>query len=155
MKLEGASDSYKVIFDKNGGDSVSVESLTCDDGTAIGDLPTATREGYDFDGWFTDSDGGTKISGTTVVTGNVTYYAHWTQRKPVSYTIIYNVTEGEGSVARQTCEFGEEVYVDDGGTLHWEGHYFMGWAFAPDGDVAVKPGETVPPPTDGSKIVNL
>ena len=155
MKLEGAPDSYKVMFDKNGGDSVSVESLTRDDGAAIGALPTAAREGYDFAGWFTDSAGGTEISGATVVTGDVTYYAHWTQRKPETYTIIYNVTDGEGSVASQTCEFGEEVYVDDGGTLHWEGHCFAGWALELDGDVAVKPGETVPPPTDGSKIVNL
>ena len=152
MKLEGAPDSYKVMFDKNGGDSVSVESLTRDDGAAIGTLPTAAREDYDFDGWFTASEGGTKISGSTVVTGDVTYYAHWTQRKPVTYTIIYNVTEGEGSVARQTCEFGEEVYVDDGGTLHWEGHYFMGWAFAPDGDVAYRAGDTVAEPTNGDSV---
>ena len=155
MKMEGAPDSYRVIFDKNGGDSASVESLTRDDGAAIGELPTATREGYDFAGWFTASAGGTKISASTVVTGDVTYYAHWTLRKPETYTIIYHITDGEGSVANQTCEFGEEVYVDDGGTLHWEGHCFAGWALELDGDVAVKPGETVPPPTDGSKIVNL
>ena len=152
MKMEGAPDSYKVMFDKNGGDSVSVESLTRDDGAAIGELPTATREGYDFDGWFTASAGGTKVSGSTVVTGDVTYYAHWTLRKPNTYTIIYNITEGEGSVDSQTCEFGDEVYVDDGGTLHWEGHCFMGWAFAPDGDVAYRVGDTVTEPTNGDSV---
>ena len=152
MKMEGAPDSYKVMFDKNGGDSVSTESLTRDDGSAIGELPTATRDGYDFAGWFTAAEGGTEISDATVVTGNVTYYAHWTLRKPVTYTIVYNVTEGEGSVASQTCEFGEEVYVDDGGTLHWEGHCFAGWALAPDGDIVYRAGDTVDEPTDGDAL---
>ena len=129
MRMEGVPDSYKVIFNKNGGDGVSVESLTRDNGAAIGELPMATREGYDFVGWFTAAEGGMEISGTTVVTGNVTYYAHWTLCKPKTYTINYDANGGEGSVPSQTCEFGSAAYFDDGGTLHWEGHCFMGWAY--------------------------
>ncbi len=44
---------------------------------AIGALPEPTRRNYAFLGWFTEPEGGTKVTATTKVTGDVTYYAHW------------------------------------------------------------------------------
>lgn len=41
-------------------------------------LPTPTRVGYTFNGWFTAASGGTQITTETVVNDNVTYYAQWT-----------------------------------------------------------------------------
>ncbi len=38
-------------------------------------------EGYTFDGWYTETVGGTKISTSTVFTGDTTVYAHWTVKK--------------------------------------------------------------------------
>ena len=46
-----------------------------------GSLPTPTREGYVFDGWYTAASGGTRITGDAVLTGNATLYAHWRQAK--------------------------------------------------------------------------
>ena len=46
------------------------------DGT-LGTLPTPNKYGYTFDGWWTAPSGGTKINASTVVRGDVTYYAHW------------------------------------------------------------------------------
>lgn len=47
-------------------------------GNQIGELPTATREGYIFGGWYTEPEGGKKISSTTIATNSdMTYYAHW------------------------------------------------------------------------------
>ena len=43
----------------------------------LGTLPTPTESGYTLDGWYTAADGGTKISSTTTVRGDTTYYAHW------------------------------------------------------------------------------
>ena len=40
-------------------------------------MPTPTRSGYTFAGWFTAVSGGTQISSSTVINSNVTYYAHW------------------------------------------------------------------------------
>ncbi len=40
-------------------------------------LPTPTRDNYTFLGWYTHPIDGDKISSSTVVTDNVTYYAHW------------------------------------------------------------------------------
>lgn len=46
---------------------------------SIGSLPTPTRSGYNFDGWYTSANGGTKITDSTKVTANTTVYAHWTK----------------------------------------------------------------------------
>ena len=42
-------------------------------------LPDATKTGYTFAGWWTEKDGGTRITNTTKVTENKIYYAHWTK----------------------------------------------------------------------------
>ena len=66
---------------------------------SIGSLPTPTRSGYAFDGWYTSANGGTKITDSTKVTANTTVYAHW---KANAYTVSYNVNGGTGSIASQT-----------------------------------------------------
>lgn len=33
---------------------------------------------YTFDGWYTAAEGGEKLTGAEILTGSVTYYAHWT-----------------------------------------------------------------------------
>ncbi len=43
-------------------------------------LPAPTREGYTFDGWYTEKAGGTKItSETAVLPYGIALYAHWTK----------------------------------------------------------------------------
>ncbi len=47
--------------------------------TKVG-LPTPTREGYTFDGWYTEAEGGTQVTNDTKLNSanDVTLYAHWT-----------------------------------------------------------------------------
>ena len=78
------ANKYTVTFDPNG-DEVSAGSVTPTSkevtfASAYGTLPTPTRRFYDFVGWFTEAEGGTKVeSGTTVTTaGHHKLYAHWT-----------------------------------------------------------------------------
>ncbi len=63
-------------------------------GAAIGTLPTPTREGYTFDGWY-DSNGN-KFTSTTVVsaTSEFTLTARWT---PVSVKVMFNNNGGSSS----------------------------------------------------------
>ena len=79
---------YSVTFNANGG-SVSTTSKTVTYGSTYGTLPTPTRVYYTFDGWFTSSSGGNKITDTTSVsiTSDQTLYAHWTQN-PVSDWVL-------------------------------------------------------------------
>ena len=68
---------YTVWFDANGG-TVGSSSVLRNWGTALGTLPTPTQTGYTFLGWYTTATGGTQVTALTMVTANVTYYAHWT-----------------------------------------------------------------------------
>lgn len=75
-----------VVLDANGGEC---DSTTWD--VAYGkeygaDLPHPTRFGYDFDGWYTEADGGEKVGGSTTVTvgRDHTLYARWIP-KPEMY----------------------------------------------------------------------
>ena len=74
--------NYTVTFNANGG-SVSPATRTVASGSTVGTLPAATRSGYTFDGWFTSMNGGTKVTSSTKVTANVTYYAHWAPVGPL------------------------------------------------------------------------
>lgn len=67
---------YTVAFDANGG-SVDESSITAEADTAIGTLPTPTRLGYIFTGWYTLAENGVQITEEEIITSDMTYYAHW------------------------------------------------------------------------------
>lgn len=68
---------YVLSFDPNGG-TVNPTSKTVSYGSPYGDLPTPTKSGNTFLGWFTEKDGGTRVSSTTTTgASNITLYAHW------------------------------------------------------------------------------
>jgi len=69
--------TYTVAFNANGG-SVTPESGTPRTDGTLASLPTPTRSGYDFDGWYTASTGGTSVTTSTVFASNTTIYAQWT-----------------------------------------------------------------------------
>lgn len=68
-----------VKFNANGG-STSITSKSVIYGNTYGALPTPTRSGYSFNGWYTSANGGTKVTSSTIMKeiGNHTLYAHWT-----------------------------------------------------------------------------
>ena len=70
---------YNITLDPNGGNLANAtKEVTYN--SPYGTLPTPNRAGYDFDGWFTEKDDGTKVEASTVVTAAEphTLYAHWT-----------------------------------------------------------------------------
>jgi uncharacterized repeat protein (TIGR02543 family) len=76
-----------VTLDGNGGRVKAKEAvLTLSDGDVYGALPTPLREGYTFDGWFTDPTAGEEVTADTVFSGSAdqTLYAHWTY-EPYAY----------------------------------------------------------------------
>lgn len=96
--------TYTVTFNPNGG-TVSTASKTVTYGQQYGSLPTPTRIGYKFDGWFTTSGGGTQVKSSTTVsiTANQTLYAHWTVQSIIRVQTetglktsqVYGMTETE------------------------------------------------------------
>ena len=72
------SAAYTVSFDANGG-SVTPDSAETGTNGKLASLPTPTRSGYSFDGWYTMKEGGTKVDTNTVFTAAATIYAHWSR----------------------------------------------------------------------------
>lgn len=131
--------SYTVTWNANGG-TVSPASVSKTHGSTLGTLPTPTRAdtaeySYTFAGWFTAASGGTQISTTTTVTGNVTYYAHWTATKR-SYTATFNGNGGNTpSPSTITKEYNAAL-----GTLPTcsrTGYTFLGWYTASSGGTKI------------------
>ncbi len=73
-----------VSFDACGGE-VDVESLSYKPNEKLGNLPRPIRKGYTFDGWYTEKEGGEKLtsSDTASFEGDTVLFAHWiaTQKK--------------------------------------------------------------------------
>ena len=75
------ANTYTVIFDANGGNVDPTSAVTV--AGKLTSLPTPTYDGYDFLGWYTQKDGGDKVTTDTVFTVDSTIYAHW-QNIPVT-----------------------------------------------------------------------
>ena len=90
-------------------------------GRAVGKLPAPLRAGYEFAGWWTSPDGGTQIAASTVVTGNMTCYAHWTANK---YTVTFDANGGSGGKS-VTQDCGTSLSAP---TVTREGYAFAGWS---------------------------
>lgn len=79
MYAQWTAKTYSITFNANGGSvAESVRNVTY--GQAYGTLPTPTRSGYEFLGWFTAASGGAQVTSASVMgAGNVTVYAQWRQ----------------------------------------------------------------------------
>jgi uncharacterized repeat protein (TIGR02543 family) len=127
--------SYTVTFNANGGSGGTTKSVVYN--TAVGTLPTPSRTGYTFNGWYTAASGGTAVSTSTVITGNVTYYAQWTVN---NYTVTFNANGGVGGTTRSVA-YGSAI-----GTLptaQLDGHTFNGWYTATSGGTKIATTTTV------------
>lgn len=70
-----------VIFNANGG-SLDDNTVLCYAlGGTYSNLPTASRSGRYFAGWYTEAEGGTHLVNSDTVSSNRTVYAHWSETK--------------------------------------------------------------------------
>lgn len=129
--------SYTATFNGNGGSTPSPSSITKEYNTALGTLPTCTRTGYTFLGWYTASSGGTKISTTTVVTKDITYYAQWSIN---SYTLTFNPNGGTVTPTSKDLEYNSAYGTLPTPTRASDAQYtytFAGWYTAATGGTQV------------------
>lgn len=87
--------SYTISFDANGG-SVSTSSKSVTYGSTYGTLPTPTRSGVVFKGWYTSSTGGTQVTSSTTMNYSYdhTLYAQWVDNTPPTISGSYNESGG-------------------------------------------------------------
>lgn len=67
---------YTITFDAGEGtvDPASAQTTT---GRKLAELPTPVYADHNFDGWFTEAEGGTEVTTDTVFTADTTIYAHY------------------------------------------------------------------------------
>ena len=94
---------YTVTFDPCSG-SVSPASMKTDKYGMLESLPTPTREGYTFTGWFTERAYGEKVSEQTRFTANTTLYAHW-------YETYHGISIRGGQADRSAAPSGTTVTI--------------------------------------------
>ena len=94
---------YSLIYDANGGNCGTI-SKTAYSGYAVGDLAIATRDYYTFDGWYSSTSGGEKVTTSTklTATGTYTVYAHWTLKPTSGWVLPSEVPSGAQIVDRKT-----------------------------------------------------
>lgn len=124
--------TYTITWHPNGGvDSIPNWSVTY--GTTLGShgaLPIPTREGFEFDNWWTSAAGGTQVTASTSVpAANTTYYAHWTPNS-VYYTVTFDLNGGSGTTpAPRTVAAGSSVELPSLASSQYPvGQTFVNWS---------------------------
>lgn len=111
---------YTVSFDTAGGSYVSNIGVSFDQ--PYGSLPTPTKSGYKFNGWYT-SDGTRVTENTTVKTSSDhTLYARWSES---TYTVYFDANGGSVSTTSKSV-----TYQGNYGTLPTptrDYYTFQGW----------------------------
>lgn len=99
---EGA-ESYTCVFNTNGGNAIA--NVTLEKGAEL-TLPIPEREGYTFEGWYTNPEFTGEPVTTLVASDNVTYYAKWTQLHAITLEL------NGGSLATTTVylKVGDNIY---------------------------------------------
>ncbi len=106
--------TYTITFNANGG-SVSPASGTTNTSGYLTSLPTPSRSGYTFDGWYTSSSGGTSVTATSYkFSSSITIYAHWKEETPVAktYTLKLESSPAAGGTTVQGKYTGIEGGTD-------------------------------------------
>ena len=128
--------SCAITFNANGGFCANgSKTIYC--GDAIGTLPTPTRTYYTFNGWYTASSGGTKVSESTTFATAVTLYAQWTRN---TCTITFNANGGSCSTASKKINCGDAIGTLPTPTRTY--YTFNGWYTATSGGTKINTSTT-------------
>ena len=137
-------ETYTVTFNANGGELSGNATVEVEEGEKITGAPTASKDGYTFDGWFDAATGGDEIVlSTYTVTKDVTLYAQYTedeepgpgpgpQPEPETYTVTFDANGGTLS-GNATVEVEEGKTIAGAPTAGKDGYTFDGWFDAATG----------------------
>ena len=119
---EGKTQSTQsVTFNVNDGTSCASREYTV--GSTYGSLPTTSKTGYTFDGWYTTSSFSTRVTEGSIVSSSVTtLHAKWTA---ISYSVVYSLDGGtHGSNHPSSATYDTAFYVSAPSKT---GYTFAGW----------------------------
>lgn len=126
-----------INFDLNGGTingsgTIDKQTVYSNEKLGTASVPNITpqRTGYDFDGWYTQAEGGTKYTFTEAVSSNIILYAHWNAH---SHTVTLENDEN-----KKTNSYDYDSSVSVPTPTKKTGYNFNHW------EVTVPDGETAP-----------
>jgi uncharacterized repeat protein (TIGR02543 family) len=128
---------YTVTFDATGG-SPETQTRTVREGASLDSsgMPASPgRDGYVFDGWYTEADGeGSEFSAGTTVNEDITVYARWTA-PPGSHTVTFKLNNGTNTnwAAKIVISGGTTGVGDFPDDPSRPGYTFAGWNTAAAG----------------------
>ena len=105
--------------------SVSPTSISVTYGGTYSNLPTPTRTGYTFEGWYTAASGGTQVTTSTKVTAtsNHTLYARWI---PIYWLDLNGYLDGAFEI--NTNDYGTfDVYINGSLVKDNTADYYDAW----------------------------
>ena len=109
-----------VTLNANGG-TVSPASITVSQGDEVGTLPTPTKTGNTFGGWYQDQQLTTPATSTTVITQDTEFFAKWIE----NITVTFNADGG--TVTPNTKTFPSGTAIGELPTPEYTGYDFLGW----------------------------
>lgn len=127
---------YTISFDANGGLPVE-EIREIDFGTAYGELPSTSRLGYTFMGWYTDVESGKYIGKESSnvkheTPEDITLYARWTANQ---YTVNLNANGGSFSNMTSSHKISADApfNIPNSSKVIRQGYTLVGWNTKADG----------------------
>ncbi len=141
------TDGYQIELDPQGGTlaaDVPNPIVTKLDGTLKEPLPTPTKTGYTFGGWYLTEkcEDDEKVENNSKFESNATIYAKW---EPIKYTVVFhdNYRKPE-KTSEQTFTYEEEKPLSHDETKIKRDYYRLdGWAETPDGKIKYGTGSSV------------
>ena len=122
---------YTITYQTNGGSTITTGTYF--EGSAISAPSEPTKEGYIFDGWYSDEQLTTPYTFVTMQGNDITIFAKW---KGSEYTVTFDSREGilEGENTK-TVIFGEKY--GDLPNVTRPGNVFNGWYTEPSGGTKI------------------
>lgn len=111
---------HSIIYKDTKGAEIPVDKMRYSEHEGLLDLPVISADGYTFKGWYTASEGGTKVD--HIIKGSKddkVLYAHW---ELVKYTITYKDAPIKNNQTEFTIE--DEIVLND---PEWSGLMFVNW----------------------------
>lgn len=110
---------YTVTFKSD--ENTVINTVTVKEGNSVGEPENPVKDGYQFDGWYTDVNCTDKYDFNTVVSADLTLYAKWLAK----YTVSFD-TDGGSTVESQTVVTGNKATKPAVNPTK-KGYNFVGW----------------------------